>query len=96
MPTRTSTTPTPGPSSNPKRHPVGDALYNWCRTQEKSAGEIFTQQELRSSGLIPNDNIHILLEAVTYLCKKRLFKIHDIKGQTAAGYELVEEEVAAK
>lgn len=96
MPPRPSSTPTPGPSTNQKKHPVGDALYNWCRGQEKDAGEIFTQQELRGSGLIPNDNLHILLEAVQYLCNKRLFKVHDIKGQTAVGYELVEEEVAAK
>jgi len=96
MPPRPSATPTPGSSTAQNKNPVGDALYNWCRDQEKLAGEIFTQQDLLDSGLIPGNSLLILLEATQYLVAKRLFKIHDIKGQTGVGWELVEEAAAAK
>lgn len=82
-------------SSAPLKSPVGDALYNWAReTQEP--GYVFQQQELLDSGLIPQNSLHVLVEAIKYLVGKRLFKPHDIKGQQGVGYELVEEAAAAK
>lgn len=90
-----SPAPTSGPSAAPLRSPVGDALYDWARTKEEP-GYVFTQQELLDSGLIPQNNLSILVEALNYLLRRRLFKPHDIKGQQGAGYELVEEAAAAK
>lgn len=88
--------PSAGPSGTaPLKSPVGDALYEWARTNHK-AGDVLTQQELLDSGLIPQQSLQLLLEAVKYLLSKRLFKAHDIKGQQGAGYELVEEVAAAK
>lgn len=87
--------PTPGPSSAPLKSPVGDALYNWAR-ENQEPGYVFTQQELLDSGLIPQNALPILLEALKYLLGRRLFKAHDIKGQQGAGYELIEEAAAAK
>lgn len=87
--------PAAGPSNTGKKSLIGDALYEWAReTQE--AGYVFRQQELLDSGLIPNNDLNILLEGLTYLIGRRLFKPHDIKGSQAAGYELVEEAAAAK
>lgn len=85
---------TPGSSSS-NASKVGDALYNWARSQQ-SPGYVFTQQELLDSSIIPNGDLHILVEAVRYLFSRRLFKAHDIKGQQGAGYELIEEAAAAK
>lgn len=86
--------PTPGPPTASNRSPVGDALYNWAR-QSQAPGFVFTQQELLDSGLIPQNSLHILLDAVNYLIRRRLFNPHDIRGQTGVGYELVEEAAAA-
>lgn len=84
-----------GSSSSATKSLIGDALYNWAReTQE--AGYVFQQQELLGSGLVPHNDLKILLEALTYLTTRRLFKPHDIKGSQAVGYELVEEAAAAK
>lgn len=89
--------PTPGPSSSsaPSKSPLGDALYNWART-EHEPGYVLTQTELLDSGLIPQKDVNTLLEALKYLVGRRLFKPHDIKGQQGVGYELVEEATAAK
>lgn len=84
-----------GPSSSVKKSLVGDALYDWAR-ENHDAGYVFQQQELLDSGLIPNNDLNILLEGLNYLLGRRLFKAHDIKGSLAAGYELVEEAAAAK
>lgn len=94
-PVLVSPAPTPGPSTAPSKSPVGDALYEWARTQEEP-GYVFTQQQILDSGLIPQNNLNILVEALNYLLRRRLFKPHDIKGQQGAGYELVEEATAAK
>jgi len=82
-------------SSAPLKSPVGDALYNWARETEAS-GYVFQQQELLDSGLIPQNSLQVLVEAIKYLVAKRLFKPHDIKGQQGIGYELIEEAAAAK
>lgn len=86
----------PGSSSSVRgKSAVGDALYKWARgTQE--AGYVFTQLELLGSGLIPNRDLTILLHAAQDLVSRRLFKLHDIKGQQGVGWELVEETAAAK
>ncbi|MBA7494008.1 hypothetical protein ES702_04575 [subsurface metagenome] len=84
-----------GPSSAGKKNLIGDALYNWAR-ENQEAGYVFQQQELLDSGLIPNNDLQILVEGLNYLIQRRLFKPHDIKGSQAAGYELVEEAAAAK
>lgn len=83
-----------GPS-NTGKNLIGDALYEWAR-ETQDAGYVFRQQELLDSGLIPNNDLKILLEGLQYLIARRLFKPHDIKGSQAAGYELVEEAAAAK
>ncbi|KAK5094632.1 34-kDa subunit of RNA polymerase III (C) [Lithohypha guttulata] len=85
---------TPGPSTAPTKSPVGDALYEWARGAEEP-GYVFTQHELLDSGLVPKNDLIILLEATRYLVSRRLFKAHDIKGQAGIGYELVEEAAAA-
>ena len=82
-------------SSAPSKSPLGDALYNWAReTQEP--GYVFQQEELLDSGLVPAKNLQTLVEALSYLAGKRLFKAHDIRGQQGVGWELVEEAAAAK
>lgn len=90
-----SSSVTPGPSTAPIKNHVGEALYNWAREGEEP-GYVFTQQELLDSGLIPQNDLKILLDAIKYLLGRRLFKAHDIKGQQGVGYELVEEAAAAK
>lgn len=87
--------PAAGPPSSVTKSKVGDALYNWAR-ETREVGYVFQQQELLDSGLVPRNDLKILLEALTYLTTRRLFKPHDIKGSQAVGYELVEEAAAAK
>lgn len=87
--------PAAGPSTTVKKSLIGDALYEWAR-EHQEAGYVFQQQELLDSGLIPNNDLTILLEGLNYLLSRHLFKAHDIKGSHAAGYELVEEAAAAK
>lgn len=87
--------PTPGPSAASGKSPLGDALYQWARA-EQEPGYVFTQSELLDSGLIPQKDLNLLLEALKFLVGRRLFKPHDIKGQQGVGYELVEEAAAAK
>lgn len=79
----------------PRKHPLGDSLYNWAR-DKKEPGDVFTQAELLDSALIPDRDLQLLLDAVQYLAQRRLFRPVDIKGQTGIGYELIEEAAAAK
>jgi len=93
---RSSASATPAPSSRPgQKDIVGDALYNWCR-ENHDFGHVFNQTELLSAGIIPNQDLTVLLTAATYLVNKRLFKLHDFKAGGGIGWELVSQERAAK
>ncbi|KIV95911.1 hypothetical protein PV10_03511 [Exophiala mesophila] len=86
--------PTPGPSGfNRGRDRVADSLYAWCR-QNYDPGYVFSQEELLSAGIIPEQKIEILLSSTQHLVQRALFKIHDRSGGTI-GWELVEEAQAA-
>ena len=84
----------PGPSSTIGKHPLGDALYEWVRQREEPGA--VTQDDMLDSGLIPKKDLALLVEAVNHLLARRLFRAVDIRGQAGLGYELIEEEDAAK
>jgi DNA-directed RNA polymerase III subunit RPC6 len=81
---------TSGGSSNR----VADALYSWA-TLNYEAGHIFAQDELQNSGIIPNSDVQVLLDCVSYLVHKSLFRVHDRHGGNI-GWELIDAEVAKK
>lgn len=89
----TSISATSGPST--RKNALGDAIYEWARSA-KDAGDVFTQPEIFTSGLIPDNELKLLLDAAQYLVNRRLFRAVDIKGQQGIGWELVEETAAAK
>jgi len=78
------------------RDRTAEALYSWCR-ENYEIGHVFDQAELLSAGIIPDQDIHILLAATTYLVKNSLFKLHDFKNAGGGiGWELISQERAAK
>ena len=92
-PKKTTASPTPGPSAAASgRNLTGDALYTWC-TQNYEPGYVFTQTELLGAGIIPNQELPILLTSVDYLVRKSLFRVHDRAGG-GIGWELVDPETA--
>lgn len=93
MPPTVSASPTPGPSGT--KNLVGEALYAWC-CREHDYGYVFQQEELLDSNVIPNRDLFVLLTAAQYLVGRHLLKIHDIKGQEGAAYELIAPEIAKR
>ncbi|KIW87058.1 uncharacterized protein Z519_12355 [Cladophialophora bantiana CBS 173.52] len=92
-PKNTTTSSGPGPSTTaPVRHPTADALYAWC-CSKYAYGYVFSQAELLGAGVIPNQDLQILLSSVEYLTKNALFKVHDRAGG-GIGWELVDPETA--
>lgn len=57
---------------------------------------MFNQTDLLSAGIIPDQDLQILLTATTYLVRKNLFKVHDLKAGGGIGWELISQERAAK
>ena len=94
-PPQSSASPTPGPSQKPAVNKVADALYQWC-LKSYPFGHVFNQEDLLSAGIIPDRDLKILLTTTQHLVNSDLFKIHDFKGGSGLGWELVSEERASK
>ena len=73
---------------------VATSLYEWCR-KNRDPEDVLVQDDLFQSDVIPNKDIHVLLEATQILVNEHLFKIHDVRGG-GIGWKLVSEERAAK
>lgn len=95
MPTRSTASATPAPSTKDQYGKLADALYQWCSDNHET-GEVVHQEELLNCNIIPNRDVNILLGAANHLIRTRLFKTHDVKGFTGVAWELVSEEHAAK
>ena len=95
MPPRSTVSATPAPSAKAQYGKLADALYEWC-VQNGGVGEVFTQEIVLNSNLIPNRDPVILVAAAQHLVNTRLFKTHDVKGSTGVAWELVSQEDAAK
>lgn len=77
------------------RDRIAEALYTWCCTNHEF-GHVFNQDELLASGIIPKDEIQVLLDAVTHLTQKSLLRTHDVRGSGGIAWELVSQERAEK
>ncbi|OAL29146.1 hypothetical protein AYO20_09299 [Fonsecaea nubica] len=79
-PPKTVPAPDPGPSTvGPVRDRTAEALHAWC-CQNYEYGYVFSQTELLGAGVIPNQDLQILLSTVEYLTKNSLFRVHDRVG----------------
>ncbi|KIW34936.1 hypothetical protein, variant [Cladophialophora immunda] len=92
-PPKNTTAPDSGPSTAaPVRDRTAEALHAWC-CQNYTFGHVFSQAELLDAGIVPNQDLQILLSSVEYLTKNSLFRVHDRAGG-GIGWELVDPEVA--
>ncbi|EXJ83644.1 hypothetical protein A1O1_07268 [Capronia coronata CBS 617.96] len=92
VPPKVAASPTPGPLQRGGRNRIAEALYAWCQ-KHYEVGHVFGQDELLSAGIIPNQDLSILLSSVTHLVDQSLFRLHDRIGGTI-GWELVDQEKA--
>ncbi|OAP56293.1 hypothetical protein AYL99_09472 [Fonsecaea erecta] len=92
-PPKNTTALGPDPSTAASlRDRTAEALHAWC-CKNYDFGYVFSQAELLDAGIIPNQDLQILLSSVEYLTKNSLFRVHDRAGG-GIGWELVNPDVA--
>jgi hypothetical protein len=95
MPPQSTVSASPAPTAKQEYGKLADALYEWC-VNNGGVGDVFTQEIVLNSNIIPNRDANILLGAANHLVQTRLFKVHDVRGSTGVAWELISQEDASK
>jgi hypothetical protein len=69
-----------------------DKLYDCC--SEEDPGVVFRQEDLLQMGVIPSNDLMLLIQVAQRLCDEKLFKL--VREGTAAGWMCRSKEDAAK